>query len=423
MKTTLKPNLHPCFNADVKSTCGRVHLPVAPACNIRCNYCNRKYDCVNESRPGVTSHILTPAQAVRYLGTVLEREPRITVAGIAGPGDPLADPDVTLETLRLVKERFPEMLLCLATNGLGLPPLVEELVRLGITHVTVTVNALDPEIGGRIYAWVRHGKVIYRGAQGAELLAARQLEAVAGLKASGVAVKVNTIVIPGVNDEHVPDIARKMAELGVDLHNCMPMYPNRDTPFEHIPEPTPERMAAIRKSAGLHVSQMHHCTRCRADAVGLIDSDRVAELRDCLSYCANSLPGDDERPYVAVASIEGVLVNQHLGEAFRLQIWTRDENGFRLVEERETPPSGGGPKRWEELAGTLGDCRAVLVSAIGDAPRRALTAAGVLPVEMNGFIQMGLEAVYSGLNPAQLKARRRRGCGEGRSCGGDGSGC
>ena len=228
-----------------------------------------------------------------------------------------------------------------------------------------------------------------------------------------------------MNDEHVPEIARKMAELGVDLHNCMPMYPNAGTPFEHILEPSPERMDAIRKSAREHVPQMLHCTRCRADAVGLIDSDRAAEFLGCLSFCANSLPGADERPYVAVASLEGVLVNQHLGEAFRLLIWARDDNGFRLVEERDTPEPGGGPKRWEELAKTLGDCRAVLVSAIGEAPRRALTAAGILPVEMNGFIEMGLEAVYSGRSPAQLKARRRRGCGcgQGQSCGGDGSGC
>ena len=425
METTLEPNLHPCFNADAKATCGRVHLPVAPACNIRCNYCNRKYDCVNESRPGVTSHLLTPVQAVRYLETVLEREPRITVAGIAGPGDPLADPVVTLETIRLVKERFPQMLLCLATNGLGLPPLVEELARIGVTHVTVTVNALDPEIGGRIYGWVRHGKVIYRGMQGAELLIARQLEAVKGLKAAGITVKVNTIVIPGVNDEHVVEIARKTAELGVDLHNCMPVHPTPDTPFEHIPEPTPEQMDTIRNSALVHMPQMLHCTRCRADAVGLIDSDRTAELRECLSLCANTLPESDRRPYVAAASLEGVLVNQHLGEAYRLLIWAKDENGFRLVEERDAPEPGGGPKRWEELAKILGDCRAVLVSAIGEAPKKALTAAGVLPIEMNGFIQMGLEAVYSGRNPAQLKARHRRGCGCGQelSCGGDGSGC
>jgi len=58
---------HPCFNGAVKGSYGRVHLPVAPRCNIRCNYCNRKYDCVNESRPGVTSALLSPVQQARYL--------------------------------------------------------------------------------------------------------------------------------------------------------------------------------------------------------------------------------------------------------------------------------------------------------------------------------------------------------------------
>ncbi|MGA2223888.1 MAG: nitrogen fixation protein NifB, partial [Syntrophobacteraceae bacterium] len=83
---------HPCFNAEAKGSYGRVHLPVAPQCNIRCNYCNRKYDCVNESRPGVTSAVLSPLQAARYVEKILEREPRISVAGIAGPGDPFANP-------------------------------------------------------------------------------------------------------------------------------------------------------------------------------------------------------------------------------------------------------------------------------------------------------------------------------------------
>ena len=110
---------HPCFNAAVKGSYGRVHLPVAPHCNIRCNYCNRKYDCVNESRPGVTSALLSPAQASLYMEKILEREPRISVAGIAGPGDPFANPEETLGTLRLIREKFPHILLCLSTNGLA----------------------------------------------------------------------------------------------------------------------------------------------------------------------------------------------------------------------------------------------------------------------------------------------------------------
>src|SRR5512141_901884 len=107
---------HPCFNPGAKGPHGRIHLPVAPHCNIRCNYCNRKFDCVNESRPGVSSAILSPKQALVYTEKVLEKEPRISVVGIAGPGDPFANPLETLETMRLIRKRFPEMLLCLSTN-------------------------------------------------------------------------------------------------------------------------------------------------------------------------------------------------------------------------------------------------------------------------------------------------------------------
>src|SRR3990172_8226516 len=93
---------HPCFNSELKGTYGRIHLPVAPKCNIQCNYCNRKYDCVNESRPGVTSAVLSPKQAITYMEDVLKKEPRITTVGIAGPGDPMANPAETLTTLRLI---------------------------------------------------------------------------------------------------------------------------------------------------------------------------------------------------------------------------------------------------------------------------------------------------------------------------------
>jgi len=45
---------HPCFNAALRRRYGRVHIPVAPDCNVQCGFCNRRYNCVNESRPGVT---------------------------------------------------------------------------------------------------------------------------------------------------------------------------------------------------------------------------------------------------------------------------------------------------------------------------------------------------------------------------------
>ena len=406
-------NLHPCFNAKVKGQFGRVHLPVAPKCNILCNYCNRKFDCVNESRPGVTSSVLSPAQALVYLEKVLEAEPRITVAGIAGPGDPFANSKETMETLRLIRQRFPELLLCLASNGLGLSPYLDELAEIPVSHVTITVNAVDPEISAKIYSWVRDGKVIYRGLKAAEVLLTRQLETIRGLKARGIVVKINTIVISGVNDHQVEVVARKMAELGVDLLNCLPVYPNPDTPFGKIPEPEPETMAAIQAAAGKFLPQMRHCIRCRADAVGLLDADRAEEFRGSLFACAQMPPPLDEaRPYVAVASREGVLVNLHLGEADSFQIWEPVGQGFHLLEERPAPPPGSGD-RWWVLAHILRDCRAVLVSAVGETPKAILAEAGTLPLEMTGLIELGLKAVYEGRVVTCFKDRRgslARGC-------------
>lgn len=417
------PSRHPCFNASVKDSCGRVHLPVAPRCNIKCNYCNRKFDCVNESRPGVTSAVLSPVQAVRYVGKVLEVEPRITVAGIAGPGDPFANPEETLDTVRLVRKEFPGLLLCISTNGLGLPAYLDELEELRVSHVTLTVNAVDPAIGAKIVSWVRDGKVIYRGFKGAELLLERQLRAIEGLKRRGITVKVNTIVVPGINDGHVEEVARRMAELGADVLNCMAMHPNGDTPFEAVEEPGCEMMDGIRGKARNHLPQMTHCTRCRADAIGLLGHDRSRELRRDLLDSSRWNPVGSERPYVAVATLEGMLVNQHLGEAKSFQIWSKTESGFRCIEERVAPEAGGGLERWKRLAEILGDCRAVLVGGIGENPRKVLSTDGIEPIEMNGFIAMGLAAVYDGGRAQEWKVRKAGGCSKGAGCTGNGEGC
>ncbi len=230
---------HPCFNSDVRHTTGRIHLPVAPKCNIQCNYCDRKFDCMNESRPGVTSAVLEPKQALAYLGKVMERVPQLKVVGIAGPGDPFATPDETLETLRLVREKYPEMLLCVASNGLNVAPYAEELARLQVSHVTITVNTIDPAIGVKIYSWVRDHKTIYRGEAAARILWERQLESIKALKEAGVMLKVNTILVPGINDDHVAVVAEEMRALGADVMNCIPLYPVAGTPFAEIGELPP----------------------------------------------------------------------------------------------------------------------------------------------------------------------------------------
>jgi nitrogen fixation protein NifB len=412
---------HPCFNDAARHRFARIHLPVAPSCNIQCNYCKRVYDCANESRPGVTTAVLTPPQAIRYLDSVLKKDPRISVVGIAGPGDPFATPDLTLETLQLVRDHYPEMLLCVASNGLAVADYVDRLAELKVSHVTLTVNAVDPEIGAKVYAWVRDAKKIYRGRAAAELLWSRQEEAIRALKDRGVMVKINTIVVPGVNDQHAVEVARRVAELGADIANCVALYPVADTPFGEIETPSREAVGAIRAKVAQHLPIMEHCTRCRADAVGLLGEPMRPEFEICLLQAATEPPaGVSERPYVAVTTREGVLVNQHLGEAEQIAVFGRDGDGFRLVETRRAPPSGGGAERWQALGEMLQDCRALLVASAGQAPRAALADQGIPVVMMEGLIEEGLDSVYRGA-PLRAPLRKQHHCGSG--CAGNGLGC
>jgi nitrogen fixation protein NifB len=419
-------NDHPCFNKEAHHQFGRVHLPVAPRCNVQCKFCNRQFDCVNESRPGVTSAILTPAQAMVYLEQVLKQKPNIRVVGIAGPGDPFANAEETLETCRRVRERYPDMMLCVATNGLNLTPYLDELAQLKVSHVTVTVNAVDPAIGAKIYSWMRVGKRIRRAEEGAEILLGRQMEAIRGLKERGIIVKVNSIILPGINEDHIEDVAKKMEEMGVDLFNCMPYYPNPGSDFEYLEEPSAATVNAIRQAAGRHVKQMRHCTRCRSDAVGMLGEMPSTDLMNMLKNCQHlevletKKKSISPKPYVAVTSLEGVLVNQHLGEAFQVMIYGEKEGRIGLIEARPAPEPGGGEERWKELARILSDCRALLVSGIGGNPKKVLTDSGMDVIECEGVIDEAVRAVFAGESLKYMPAQPFS-CGSG--CGGNALGC
>ena len=145
-------NRHPCFGGGPNMNRGRVHLPVSPSCNIQCAFCNRTRN-ETEQRPGVTSELLTPKEAAAIVDRALELCPEITVAGIAGPGDTLATHHA-IDTFRLIQEQHPELITCLSTNGLLLEPYAEELIDAGVRTITVTVNAVDPEILKHICLWV-----------------------------------------------------------------------------------------------------------------------------------------------------------------------------------------------------------------------------------------------------------------------------
>ncbi|MCV2393849.1 radical SAM protein [Actinotalea sp. M2MS4P-6] len=412
---------HPCFDEAARARTARVHLPVAPRCNVACNYCNRKFDCVSESRPGVSSTVLSPEQAADYVDQVRREVPNLAVVGIAGPGDPFANADKTLRTLRLVKERHPDLLLCVSSNGLGVPAHMDEIAELGISHVTITMSTVDPEVAAQVYRWVRDGRgEVYRGVPAGDLLISRQIEAISGLKERGVTVKVNTVLVPGVTLAGVADVARVAAELGADTMNAMPLYPVDGTPFGELGAPSTAEVAGARLAAAPFLPQMTHCQRCRADAVGMLDDDYDG---DAVSRLFAARRPATARPYVAVCTQEGYLVNQHLGGAEQVRIYENaDIDGRitpRLVECRDTPPPGGGGARWARLAGLLSDCRALICHQLGESPRMVLQGAGVSVYESDGLISDVVTDVYAGRTPRRALAPRD--CAT--SCSGSGTGC
>ena len=412
----IKLENHPCFNKNACSDHARIHLPVAPKCNVQCGFCNRKYDCVNESRPGVCSSVLSPQQALFYLGKAMEKR-SFDVVGIAGPGDPFANPEETMETLSLVHGAYPEIMLCLATNGLNLRPYISELKGLGVTHVTITVNGVDPEIAGSSYRWIRHNKKVYRGAEAGRIMIDEQLACIKMLREEGILVKINSIIIPGVNDHHLADIARVVGELDATMQNCLPLMPVPGTDFADLSEPSAAEVAAHRLECGIHILQMGHCRRCRADAAGLLE-EAMAEGMTGLLKEASALPlnPDEKRPYIAVATREGFLINQHLGHALKLSIYDPEKGVALPMDERLMPPPGDGDARWLAIAGILKDCHTLLVSGIGSRPDQVLIESGLRVMQVEGLISEALERLKSGEELRHMAVRKS-------CCSGDSAGC
>lgn len=429
---------HPCYSSSGHHRYARMHLPVAPACNLQCNYCNRKFDCSNESRPGVSSSLLTPEQAVAKARMVAEAIPQLSVVGIAGPGDPLANIGATFKTLSLLRAELPDLKLCLSTNGLMLPDCVDRLVDVGVDHVTVTVNTLDAEIAAQIYAWLWLDGERYSGREAGELLIARQLAGIAELTRRGVLVKINSVLIPGINDNALSAVSERMRGLGAFIHNIMPLIarPEHGTVFGLNGQPEPDAMmlAGVRQRCGETLAQMTHCQQCRADAIGMLGEDRSAQFpllpapaaspqpwspvmyRRAALHASIATRGESDEAdacLVAVASSRGETIDTHFGHADRFRIYSLSAAGVVLVGERFTPRYCQGEEtcepqdseaRMRAMLALLADVQAVFCARIGWSPWQKLEAQGIQPCVDNAWqpVQTTLAAWWQRYREAWL---------------------
>jgi len=444
---------HPCYSEDAHHYFARMHVAVAPACNIQCHYCNRKYDCSNESRPGVVSEVLTPDQAVKKVKAVAANIPQMTVLGIAGPGDPLANPERTFDTFRMLSEQAPDIKLCVSTNGLSLPESVDELAKHNIDHVTITINCVDPEVGAKIYPWIYWNNKRIRGKKAAKILIDQQQKGLEMLVARGILVKVNSVLIPGVNDEHLKEVSRVVKSKGAFLHNVMPLIAEAEhgTFFGIMGQrsPEPEELQDLQDSCAGDMNMMRHCRQCRADAVGLLGEDRGSEFTmdkieemnidydaamvkravihaaikeeldekqakkarlAAMSVPDNATISGEKKNYrpvlMAVATSGGGVINQHFGHAKEFLVYEASPAGVRFISHRKVDQYCIGNDSCGEkesaLAGSirsLKGCEVVLCSKIGFEPWSSLEEAGVIPNGEHAMepIEEAVMAVYQEL--------------------------
>ena len=264
---------HPCFARGKAGNTGRIHLPTSAACNIECAFCIRSIN-KKENRPGVASTIITPEEAVEATGRALELCKDLKVAGIAGPGDTLASP-YALQTFRLIKERYPQIVKCMSTNGLLLNEKAEEIAEVGIDSLTVTVNAVDPEIEAKLNKGITYHGKHYTEVEAAEILIHNQIEGIRKVSALGVTVKVNTVLGPSINGPHIEEIARTVSEAGAKIYNIIPLIPQHLLKDE--PAPDCKDLFVARAKAEKYIDVFRHCQRCRADAVGVPGKEDYSE--------------------------------------------------------------------------------------------------------------------------------------------------
>lgn len=214
---------HPCFSNE-KINVARIHLPVAGDCNLGCNYCNALQKSTNKHIPGACSKILSTAQALELLRKEMDNNPNLTVVGISGPGDPLAN-ESTFSVLESINRDFPGLLKCICTNGIALADQRNRLASLKIDAITLTINSFKLETLSRIYGYVKIGNRIYKGIDSSRIILEKQIQALEIVAKENVLRKINIIYMEDINSDQITAICERVSKMGMFRFNIMKLVP------------------------------------------------------------------------------------------------------------------------------------------------------------------------------------------------------
>lgn len=186
-----------------------LRISITDRCNYKCVYCRTG----NEGAQYVDLPLEDYLHMVRILVGLGVEKVRIT------GGEPLLRHDVVdfvreLNALRTIAGN--KLDIAITTNGHLLPDLAQPLKDAGLTRVTVSMDAVDPERFARITR-------VHNGYE--NVLAGIRAARKAGLDP----VKVNCVLLRGFNDDQVPAFGRFAREEGVVLRfiEFMPLEEDR----------------------------------------------------------------------------------------------------------------------------------------------------------------------------------------------------
>lgn len=172
-----------------------LRLSVTDRCNFRCHYCRLPSgsDAIDGGRLLSREEIVRLCRLFHELGVE-----RIRLTG----GEPLVRPDL-LPMARDLAALSDALDLSLSTNAFLLPKLARELKEAGVGRVNISLDSLDPAT----FAAITGGGELARVLSGID----------AALEVGMRPVKLNMVVMGGVNDHEIPAMVQLAREKGTLL--------------------------------------------------------------------------------------------------------------------------------------------------------------------------------------------------------------
>jgi GTP 3',8-cyclase len=185
--------------APLTDNCGRpllnLRISITQRCNLKCTYCHREGEV---ARANVSAEKMSVEEIVRIAGVAISLG--ITRIKLTG-GEPLMRQDAT-EVVKGIAEIPGLRDLSMTTNGLLLDGLAKPLCTAGLKRVNISLQSLNPET----YQKLTGGKLE---------------NALAGVKAAIEAgfspVKLNMVILKGINVGDVPEMIDFASDMGVIL--------------------------------------------------------------------------------------------------------------------------------------------------------------------------------------------------------------